>query len=235
MIAFPCEKCGKRFDRPDATAGSLVWCACGARNVVPWESSLPPAPPAPERPPAPPLAIPQWVGWDKPAPARRERFANFCFNHQETPIRESCAACREGFCADCVVSFQGRSLCAPCKNYAVRRLQKPPRITALAILAPVVALVLGPLGMLLLGPLAGAILTRGPGNDVLGVFLVVAVLALGAQLAALVMSVLALRKVEGSAGLGGRAWAITGMVGAAIGIILIGELTWLVLRATGRD
>ena len=226
MISFPCEKCGKRFDRPDATAGSLVWCACGARNVVPWESALPPAP---EPPPPPPLG-PQWSGWDRPAPTRRERRSGYCFNHQETAAQPTCADCGESFCPDCLVTLHGRALCGPCKNFAARRAQKPPRVCVLAVLSPVVSMVLGPFAVLLLAPMAIGVLVRGPGGDLAGAFTVIAALGMAVQAVAFIMGVIALRRVEGSEGLAGRSWAVTGLVGSGVGLLLIGEIAWLVVR-----
>src|SRR5262249_4493976 len=39
MIHFACKTCGKLFERPDAAAGTLVFCDCGTGNRVPWEST----------------------------------------------------------------------------------------------------------------------------------------------------------------------------------------------------
>jgi hypothetical protein len=99
-------------------------------------------------------------------------------------------------------------------------------------MSPVVSLILGPFAVLMLAGMAAPIVSRGPG-DVVGVFVVVAVLGLAVQLAGLVMGAMALRKVEGPECLGGRSWAITGMVGSAVAVILIVEMTWLVVRALG--
>jgi hypothetical protein len=67
MIWFACKKCGKRQGRPDAAAGTLVFCECGFGNRVPWSSTVgepeveevepvkvPPRPATPEPPPPPP-------------------------------------------------------------------------------------------------------------------------------------------------------------------------------------
>jgi hypothetical protein len=39
MIWFPCKKCGKTHHRPEASAGTMVFCDCGNGNTVPWEST----------------------------------------------------------------------------------------------------------------------------------------------------------------------------------------------------
>ena len=41
MIFFACKQCGKRFERPNQAAGTLLFCPCGAGTHVPWESTLP--------------------------------------------------------------------------------------------------------------------------------------------------------------------------------------------------
>ena len=53
------------------------------------------------------------------------------------------------FCAACVVSFQGKNRCGPCKNFRARGLHRTGRLAPLAVLTLVVALVTGPLGFCL--------------------------------------------------------------------------------------
>ncbi|MBI3822641.1 MAG: hypothetical protein HY289_08175 [Planctomycetes bacterium] len=48
MIWFSCKKCSKTHNRPESSAGTMVFCECGQGLTVPWESSA--APPA-----APPI------------------------------------------------------------------------------------------------------------------------------------------------------------------------------------
>src|SRR5258708_1286332 len=36
-----------------------------------------------------------------------KRDPDYCFNHQRRPKIETCAECEQGFCADCLVKFQG--------------------------------------------------------------------------------------------------------------------------------
>ena len=48
MIWFTCKKCGKTHNRPDTAAGTMIFCACGNGNTVPWESTASePATPGP--------------------------------------------------------------------------------------------------------------------------------------------------------------------------------------------
>jgi hypothetical protein len=47
MIWFTCKKCGKTHGRGENSAGTMIFCACGHGNTVPWESTTaePVAPP----------------------------------------------------------------------------------------------------------------------------------------------------------------------------------------------
>src|SRR5271169_2112243 len=59
MIWFTCKKCGKTHGRADNSAGTMIFCDCGAGNTVPWESTTaePAAPlPVASAPRAPDLA-----------------------------------------------------------------------------------------------------------------------------------------------------------------------------------
>ena len=44
MIWFACKKCNKTHNRPETSAGTMIFCDCGLGLTVPWESSA--APPA---------------------------------------------------------------------------------------------------------------------------------------------------------------------------------------------
>jgi hypothetical protein len=228
MIAFPCSQCGKRFDRPETAAGSVLFCACGARNVVPWESTL-------SGPPPEPAAIPPRTAWPSPYPERpavRQRDPAHCFNHQDTAVQHSCAACGEKFCADCVLTLQGKILCGPCKNFQVRGRQRPPRISVMAIFSPLVAMISAPpLGFTLFvvaGLSAQTSTTTSAG--ILGTVAVVGLAAIGVQLFALLLGAASLRQIENQPSLSGRSLAITGIVAAVVCAILLGEVAVLVLR-----
>jgi len=231
MISFPCSACGKRFDRADSSAGSLVWCTCGARNTVPWESTLPPAPePPPTVPdtPAPAVHVPAWAA---PRPVIRQRSKAYCFNHQDTPPQHNCAACGESFCADCVLTLEGRTLCGPCKNYALRARQRPPQVAVAAVIAPILALMAGPGILLLLFFVAGmAEASGGRGEPLIAGVVIAALLGVVLQLIALTLAATGLRQIETNPRLAGRALAITGLVAALVCSLLVSEIALLVYR-----
>src|SRR5262245_64630031 len=221
MIGFACQQCGKRFARPESTAGSVVFCSCGTRNVVPWESTIPPAEMPAEAahvPPEPGLPAPSypqtpWSPQESPRRVIRQRNPSYCFNHQDTPPEHTCAECGEKFCSDCVVELEGRALCGPCKNLQMRKKQRSPHISVMAILAPIVSLVAGPAGMFVIfvaALVAAEGRRRSGGGGALGVIAIITFLALGIQLLALTMSLLSLRSTETNR-VSGRSLAITGM------------------------
>ncbi|MBI2194631.1 MAG: YIP1 family protein [Planctomycetes bacterium] len=47
-----------------------------------------------------------------------------CVNHPLVADIAQCAQCGKALCADCVVTLEGRELCGPCKNQAVRIVQR---------------------------------------------------------------------------------------------------------------
>src|SRR6478672_8204692 len=123
MIWYACKQCGKRLRQPDSAAGSFVFCECGGGNRVPWESTLPP-PETPAEPPALEESRP-------PEPAAID--PAYCLNHQDVPSEVVCDDCREHFCPACVLRVRGKTLCGPCKNLRLARLQRPPRTSGMAI------------------------------------------------------------------------------------------------------
>src|SRR4051812_16952701 len=191
MIWFACKQCGKKHNRPDDQAGTMVFCDCGRGNQVPWSSNITPdvildaqavpvpGPPGVPAPPARPVPVPVPVPADReparrrqpappppppraplpvpapPPPARRpDRIprrvrANLCFNHDEDPSTDTCAACKLPFCGNCLVSIQGRPLCGPCKNFQIAGQGRTTRVLPLAVLALVISLVSGPVVMIL--------------------------------------------------------------------------------------
>jgi hypothetical protein len=232
MIWFACKECGKRHQRPDEAAGTLVFCSCGAGNRVPWESTVPAPEGAAEPPPARPAPRPpDDADEDEPAPRRtrrpasRRRVEGQCFNHTETPATKTCADCREEFCDGCVVTLQGATLCGPCKNFRLRSLQRPAQPSAFAIFSLIIAVVTGPFGFCLwfslvqpdqMPPGAGAFfgLLGGVG-----------------PLVALLLGGKAVWDVNRKPRLAGRALAVLGMTTAAVGLLWCLSLT---LIATGR-
>src|SRR5437667_316524 len=125
--------------------------------------------------------------------APQNRRPGQCFNHQDRPVLHKCEDCNEGFCADCVVRFQGHTLCGPCKNFRLRRTDRSATLSGKALTAVILAMCAAP---------AVACLWPFGMN---GIVAVMAILALMAQGSAIVLGVLALRETENNPRLGGRA------------------------------
>ncbi len=239
MIWFACKQCGKRHGRAEGLAGTLVFCDCGQGNRVPWSSTAPEPDPA-EEPPAPPAAPPRPRPWSPPdeddrggsgfpAPRRRREprrpNPHYCLNHEDAAAEQTCADCRCPFCAACVVTVQGRTLCGPCKNFRVRGINRPASVSAMAIVSFVIALISGPvsffLGILAVGSNAGG---DGVGGSVL-----LCLLALALPAVALVLAWLALREIETKPQVWGRALATTGATTALAGVLwAVGIVTMLI-------
>jgi len=248
MIAFPCKQCGKRFDRPESTAGSVVFCECGAYNQVPWEATLPPLgqptssePPTPARPPTsrwqeavpPPPPVPSWERSDPYAEPRSLAAQSvdpaYCFVHTAAPTVHTCTDCGLPFCGDCCVMLKAKPFCGPCKNYVVRVLQRPPQLAAMALLAPLLSIVVGGIWMFVM-LIAITISSAGGGNGT-GV-VITAMMGLVPQAAAALMAGSALRRIEDDPDVSGRALAITGLVAALVCSVLVFEMMLLGLRAS---
>jgi hypothetical protein len=233
MIWFSCSQCGRALGRPEASAGAFIFCSCGQGNVVPWDSTIaapPEAGPAETPPSQPPPLRPVPVGEERIPAARRPpplpprdqdddsqtrsssapavRSAGKCFNHQDRPVLEKCEACSEGFCADCLLHFQGRPLCGPCKNLRLRGTDRPGTVSNKAWIAVALAMMAGP-GVSCLWPFGAS-----------GVVLLLCMLALFAQIGAVVLGVVALRETEANPRLGGRALAITSMLTGGLASVL---------------
>lgn len=231
MIWFNCSKCGKTHGRPENSIGSMVFCECGQGNRVPWESTAPEPPPQPvvtAQPglPASPTLAPLTFGSPASPPAdlpprnddalaRRRRGTdrrdpNFCFNHSAVVRTAACEDCGESFCANCLVSLEGATLCAPCKNFRVRALELPPRSSNSATLSLLIALVAGSLVSFCLLPFS-----NNAAISILSLlFLLPQLLALGLGIRALYLA------QQGETRLGGQALAVTGVATAALCITL---------------
>jgi hypothetical protein len=144
-----------------------------------------------------------------PAPRRPRRGPvepdpSVCFNHEAAARKHVCHECELSFCAECVMEFRGKTVCGPCKNYLVKLLQRPPRVSPLALACLMTALVTAPALFCFL-PLG-----RSWGS------LWLTFLALVPHAAAIVMGAVALRRLGASGKLGGRPQAITGIVIASV-------------------
>jgi hypothetical protein len=216
MIWFPCKECGKIHGRPDNSAGAMIFCDCGQSLVVPWESTAAaPEPALASAEPAPaviPLAkesnLPEILPRVRRRSSPRRADPAYCLNHETVLSQHKCPDCGEAFCGDCVVTFQGTTLCGPCKNYRVRRLLRPPQLSGLALTSALLAFFGGPLGFGLAAFAASS-----------GAF-VLSLLALLPQLLAFGLGALGLRATEADAKRSGRSLAITGMVAAGVACLV---------------
>jgi hypothetical protein len=230
MIWFPCSKCGKTLSRPESSAGAFVFCDCGQGLVVPWDSTIaPPAmpPPAVALPAAPPPLRPIPVAEEQipvsrrpepppPPPGTRDvrrrmpevRSQDQCFNHQDRPVARKCDACGEGFCTDCLVLLKGETLCGPCKNFRLKQTDNPPSLSSKATTGVILAVASAPLVMCLwpFGANALAVLA--------------AMLGLIAQLAAVVLGILAMRETEADPRIAGRSLAITTLLTGSLASVV---------------
>jgi len=210
MIEFTCTHCGKLQQRPVEEAGMMVACDCGQANQVPWSARKPldVEPPAAVVEAAPAELVVQPV----PEEADVEP-ADVCFQHENTPATQSCEDCGVRFCDDCVVRLRGVTLCGPCKNLRLRRLQRPTRVSVPAIISTVLALCGAPISLCVTGA------AEQSGEAGLG-FLGAAVPLVG-----LVLGAIALVQIERDPKLSGRSLAISGIVIGLVGIMLSGLLT----------
>ena len=146
------------------------------------------------------------------APIRRsrgeKRDPEFCFNHQRRPQAAACSDCGENFCSDCLVKFQGKNLCGPCKNFRASRQELPPAASALATASVVISLIVGPLMMCLL------LSNRSEPMRIL------CWISLLLQFLAIVLGVWALREAEAENKGGGQWVAITGVATATLTCVL---------------
>jgi hypothetical protein len=225
MIWFACKQCGKRHGRAESLSGTLVFCECGQGNRVPWSSTVPepepevaaPAPPPPRRRASHEEDQP---GPELPSPRRkRERRRPdpaYCLNHEETPKEAICDACHGSFCSACVVTLQGQTLCGPCKNFRIRGLNRPARLTPLSIVSFVLALVVTIVCLFLTFMAIGFQMSLEHGTAVAVVICLVGLLLAGGEM---LVGWLALRQIDRQPNLGGRALAMTGAAAGLVGVL----------------
>jgi hypothetical protein len=229
MIWFACKQCGKQHGRGEPLAGTLVFCECGHGNRVPWSSTV--SEPAPEeaRPVPPPVGR-----RPAPRPARAEERPEpeflrprrmrergrpnpaYCLNHEETPRETTCEACHCSFCAACVVTVQGQTLCGPCKNFRVGGRSRPSRLQPLAIVSFVLAFISMIVSLILILVAVGASMAFEAGTVVAVVCCLVALLLAGGEL---IVSAIAVRQIDRQPTLGGRSLAMTGAMAGLAGVV----------------
>jgi len=218
MICFSCTKCGKSLERPENSAGAMIFCDCGQGNTVPWESTIaaPTVPPLevvplgdesiPVAQPARANAADDTDSYERPLRDSRDPLA--CFNHQDRAGKEKCGDCGEMFCGDCLVHFKGIALCGPCKNFRLRQKSRPTSVSGKAVLGVVVAMCCAPVAMCLV-PLGT--------NDVA---VVIGVVALAGQIVAVTLGAIALRETDKNPRLSGRSLAITTLLTGGLATLM---------------
>jgi hypothetical protein len=115
-----------------------------------------------------------------------------------------------------VVTLQGQTLCGPCKNFRIRGLNRPARLSPLAIVSLILALVCTLVAVILTFLAIG--LTVASENGVYG-SVIACFVAMILAAAELIVGWMALRQIERQANLGGRALAMTGMTAGATGVL----------------
>jgi hypothetical protein len=136
-----------------------------------------------------------------------------CLNHHAISSEHTCASCGERFCSACVVTFQNQILCGPCKNFCVRGVNRPARVSVLAHLGLILGLLGLPIGIVI--PFLGTFyfLTGQAPSAVAGATLGIGLLL---PVAGLVLSWRALRALAIKSHLAGRVLALTGLVAASV-------------------
>ena len=117
------------------------------------------------------------------------------------------------------MTFQGKVLCGPCKNFRIRQMHQPAELSLLALFSPIVAVAGGFVALFIS---AIAVQMGAPAFGF--VFVAPQVGALGLGLAAM-------RRIESNPLLKGRPLAMTGMIAAVIGAILSCFMTIFMQRA----
>ncbi len=146
-------------------------------------------------------------------PGTRRRDPRFCLNHEDRPTEQPCADCGDGFCADCLVTLNSKQVCGPCKNFRVRKIHGPQRVSLYAVIGVILAPLAGPLAFCLLP------VSESAGSPL------IAILALLPQLVAVVLGGLALREIETDPRITGRGLALTTLVTASFILFLTLFLT----------
>jgi hypothetical protein len=136
-----------------------------------------------------------------------------CLNHEEVRSEQTCSSCGEAFCSACVVTLQGQVLCGPCKNFRVRGVDRPSRVSVLALVGLILGLAGLPVGIVI--PFLGAFyfVTGRASSAVVGATLGVGLLL---PLVGLVLSWRALRALAAKPHLAGRVLALAGLVAASV-------------------
>jgi hypothetical protein len=191
-------------------------------SAVPVPKALPVPVPmgesAPARRPSIPLpANPPSLSAPRGHRPYRKVDPGFCLNHDEIASTHTCADCRLPFCDSCVVSLNGALVCGPCKNFRLRSQTRPTRVSPLAIIGLVVAVVSGPVAVCLSVLSLGSNRYNPEGSITLTI--VLAMLGMIFPAGAMVLCGLALRTIDSRPNVGGRGMAMTGLVTGLTGLL----------------
>ena len=132
---------------------------------------------------------------------------------------QSCVDCEQGFCEDCVITWQGQVLCGPCKNFRIRQSERPADLSLMALFSPILALAGGIVGFFVA---AVAVQAGAPA---------IGYLSVTPELAALALGLTAIRRIENDRFVKGRPLAMIGIVAGIAGTILLCLMTTIVHRA----
>ncbi len=243
MIWFTCKKCGKTHNRPDTSAGTMVFCECGNGNTVPWESTAaesaaPPVVSAPKGPdlgpiqfdpvmiPTPPSAAAgSKSGSAYPASTPRyddEEDRTYRRGRTEKRDPEFCfnhqRRPKAEICADC-----GQSFCADClvKFNGVKMCGPCKNFNARRSELPPASSTMATASLiitLIAGPLMVCLLLASPGYTPMRVL---SWLSLLPQVLAIGLGVWALRDAEKERKGGGQWVAVSGVTAATLTCVMM--------------
>lgn len=231
----------------------MVFCACGQGNRVPWNTTqdipdaIPAALPVPvpesrakpmrEAQPAPSSPSPSEQASALPVPARRagrllgKVHPDFCYHHDEVPRSLTCSACQLPFCEACIVTLEGKQLCGPCKNFRVSSPGQARRLLPLSAIAFVVAFASGPVALTLSFAAAGLVI----GEGMVGVGVALCFLASALPVAGLVLSTLALGRLDGRPQTAGRGLASSAVCTSLVAIVWCSTVALLMIARHIRN
>ncbi|MGF1580359.1 MAG: hypothetical protein ACFCD0_13435 [Gemmataceae bacterium] len=156
---------------------------------------------------------------DRGAPRRRDKLPRqpkregYCLDHPDLRSTGNCEECEEGFCSNCLVPFQGRMLCGPCKNLLVHRKSQGFKYSLRAIIAAGLGLAFSPFAICFGSTLLRSSSTRA---SLPWLFFL---LILPIQCLALVLGTLSLLKMQKQRELQGQTFALTGVLGGMTGLV----------------
>ena len=241
MIWFNCKKCGKTHNRPESSAGTMIFCDCGNGTTVPWESTTaePAAPPPAVRAPRGPDLEPiQFDPVIMPGPAASSSSKTGSKYPADPPLIEEVRPSRRGrtekrdpdFCFNhqrqpkseaCVECEQ--NFCSAClaRFQGIMLCGPCKNFRARRQELPAVASTMANASLLIAliaGPLMMCLLLASPGNTSMRVL---SWLSLLPQVLAIGLGVWALRDAEREQKGGGQWVALTGVSAASLTCLMM--------------